>query len=366
MSRVGAFVAGVLVTAGLCAASGRAGAAVPDPAFPYAGPAFTAFVKDSYANAGGGDPGQFFRWMDARLADPKTRKALAPTVANSPAWAKKNWSAVATAEAARHKGMKGTKERIAEERRFAAALHRAVKTVIPKFSLDRGFEFVNTVKYGERQCYLQSVVVAGMLQASDIPAGVAMVYVNDKGAHTNNGHAVAVARLSDGTGLIVDCSDPTPFIRHEGLMLRDGGTGDYRYLEPIFRSPADSVIVAYRPADGGANVKPGAVAMLDTGFLNSQFDYYRGERTPGGFLAPRPTAAGLAGSAKHLERAVKECPRNPLAVYVLGRVYLKQGRRDVARRQIQSAYALYRKFGWVPPGEREALALVGLRTADAR
>lgn len=250
-----------------------------------------------------------------------------------------------------------TKARAVGERDLCANLHKAIKKQIPRFSLDRGFEFANTVKFGERQCYLQSVVIASLLQRAGVPAGVAMVSRNEKGAYCNNGHAVAIARLADGNDIIVDASDPAPFMTHQGLMVQVPQMAGYAYVEPVYDTAHR--ITAYRSQRGGKVLLPSAVAMLDVPFLRSQFTYYRGERTPGGlFTPPLVTRAGLAQSEKWLQKSVAECPRNPLAVYMLGRVQDRQGKIAPASQSYNNAYLLYTRYGWVPDAEIRALAAI--------
>ncbi|RYG46634.1 hypothetical protein EON79_09600, partial [bacterium] len=249
--------------------------------FPYGSPAFRTFVQDSL----GKEDKAFYRWFETSL---------------------------------RQKGYGGVKELMSyskDPKEMSAKLHEAIKKAIPKFSLDRGFEFRETVSRGERQCFLQSVLLAGLMQRSGFDAGVAMVWKNDKGSTSNNGHAVPIVRTKEGD-LIVDCSDPTPFMKHQGLYISDGNKG-YRFVQPRYKGDAISTYLA-----GGPVVARG----LGLDFLRSQFDFYRGERAPGGFLAAPKTASGLAASARYLERAQKECPENALAVYVLGRVYARQGK----------------------------------------
>src|SRR4029079_16762051 len=89
-------------------------------------------------------------------------------------------------------------ERAEAEQVLGGTIHRIIKKVIPKFSLQHGFEFYQAKDLGERQCFLQSVLVSGLLQRAGIDSGVVMVYKNIAGEATNNGHAVAVARLTNG------------------------------------------------------------------------------------------------------------------------------------------------------------------------
>ena len=60
-------------------------------------------------------------------------------------------------------GIADTSARARKEQAFAAWSHKLTKTIIPRFSLDRGFEFANVVRYGERQCFLQSVLIASLV-----------------------------------------------------------------------------------------------------------------------------------------------------------------------------------------------------------
>ena len=60
---------------------------------------------------------------------------------------------------------------------------------------------------GQRQCFLQSVLIAGLLQRMGISAGVAMVYRNPRGEESNNGHAVTLVKLPDGDDLVADAAE---------------------------------------------------------------------------------------------------------------------------------------------------------------
>ncbi len=209
------------------------------------------------------------------------------------------------------------------------------------------------------------MLIVGLLQAAGVDSGVAMVWINDAGHESNNGHAVAVARLADGTDLVVDASFPDPFADQAGLVVADA-SGGYCFVRPVYsghrlyvygrrRYAGSRFIRSYRSSKGTGEIR---VRMLDIPFLRSQFDYYRGERAPGGFTAKEKTPAGLAASARFLERAVRICPQNPLPVYVLGRVYARQGKLSLAKAQIVRGHALYERFGFVPRGPREAYAEV--------
>lgn len=308
--------------------------------YPYRGKAFTAMVTESCGQAGAGE---FYRWMEAAYREHRQEKQPATMAAWMQALRRSLTSARGRAR----------KTTVAHD--ACSRLHRLVKTMIPKFSLDRGFEFRNVVRYGERQCLLQSVLIAGILQKAGVDAGVVMVSRNEKGTDTNNGHVVTLVRLPDGTHSLVDASDPHPFARQQGLFVRMSG---YRYVYPVFRG-GGATISGYRPAAPGAKpLPPAGVRALDLSFIRSQFDFYRGERAPGGLLAAPATPEGLEASAGFLRRSVRRCPANPLTVFSLGRVYLRQGKKDEALSLVRQSQRIYTRAGWVPAGPREFLANV--------
>src|SRR5262249_37901085 len=152
--------------------------------------------------------------------------------------------------------------RAAEITKTGAWVHKLIKSMIPRFSLDRGFEFKNVVHYGERQCFLQSVLVAGLMQSMGVDAGVAMVSRNIQNTETNSGHAVCLVKLPDSTDIIVDCSDPTPFAEQKGLYVR---APRYKYVLPVYGEHSE--IRAYHAASDRADVPVGEVRTLDAGFL---------------------------------------------------------------------------------------------------
>ncbi|WP_018465988.1 tetratricopeptide repeat protein [Calidithermus timidus] len=305
------------------------------PQYPYHSSAFGRFLEDSYALAPAPKPKPFRGWLEAAYQ----------------AHDHEHLEQALTHRRARLEATRDPRKRAALEEATAIWLHRVVKTLIPRFSLERGFEFFNAVRFGERQCLLQSVLIAGLLQGVGLEAGVVMVWKNPEGKESNLGHAVALLRGSDGQDRLVDASDPTPFMRHPGLYLWDRGARDYRFVEAHFG--ALGAIRGYTRMADGKPLPLGLAQPLDVAFLRSQFDYYRGERAPGGFIGPS-TPAGLEASARFLERATARQPRNPLAVYGLGYVYRKQGRLEAARKQFQMAYQLYLAQGHVPSGPQEA------------
>lgn len=306
--------------------------------YPYRSPVFSAFVADSYREVPlRVEP--FYAWWEGAYA-------RHPNV-----WLEGHATLITAMEARRKElaAARGeAKTRL--ELETARWLHKLVKTLIPKFSLERGFEFVYTVERGERQCLLQSVLIAGMLQKMGLDAGVVMVWKNPQGQVSNNGHAVTVLRLPGGRDVLVDASDPEPFIRHQGLFVYDPAGRSYRFVEPVY---SQDFITAYRLREGSQRVNPDQLRPLSALFLRSQFYYYRGERAPGGFMGPsNPT--GLAASARFLEQAIHYDPYNPLPVYVLGHVYAKEGKKEAARKQYLQGYRLYRAFGYVPSGPQAA------------
>jgi len=305
-------------------------------AFPYEGQQFTKFVSDSYKVKGSGAPSDFYSWFDGGF---KTVTGSAP-------------SDYMAAEKTKIASLSGD-DRVAEEIKLGGDVHKIVKKVIPRFSLQHGFEFYQAKDLGERQCFLQSVLVCGLLQKAGMDAGVVMVYKNIAGQATNNGHAVAVERLSNGKDILVDCSDPTPNVQHQGLFMRDGAN-DYIYVNPQYA--ADNTITSYRQDGTAEDLAPRTLSTLDIPFIYSMFDYYRGERAQGGFFETPTNAAGLARSAMFLKKSIAENPHNPLAVYMLGHIYQKQGKSDAGMSQYLAARDLYARYGWVPQGVKDALA----------
>jgi tetratricopeptide (TPR) repeat protein len=309
--------------------------------YTFTGVAFAEFVRDSYRESG----------RTVEPFDPWLQNAYAQ---NPKAWLGKVATMSAALESRKLEitAQRNPAARARLERKTAAWLHRLVKVLIPKFSLERGFEFVNTVSFGERQCLLQSVLIAGLAQEMGIQGGAAMVWRNQNGITSNLGHMVTVFKLADGRDVLVDASDPEPFMRHQGLFMTDSSVHDLRFLEPIY--DADANIIAYKRSLDAVRLTPAQVRPLNHDFLRGQFYYYRGERAPRGFFGPS-TPEGLAASARLLEQAIRIDSRNPLAVYVLGLVYRKQGRTVEARAQLQKGFALYERYGFVPDGPREAI-----------
>jgi tetratricopeptide (TPR) repeat protein len=308
-----------------------------DEKYPYGSRQFTKFVDDSFENKGEGSADDFYNWMSNAYDSSQYRfKGHADL----------NFKELLREEKRRLSAVKSPAQKAHLELEICEQTHKLIKKMIPRFSLDRGFEFYYTVKNGERQCFLQSVLISSLLQDMGINAGVAMVWKNIHGENINNAHAVCIARLANNSDVIVDASEAEPFAKHQGLFLR---TTDYRFLRPIYGATGNKIYF-YRSINGHDRLRPYKVHTLDIPFLLSQFWYYRGERTPGALFSATRTRDGLDASARYLQTSIKASPMNPLAVYMLGRIYLLQGKEEQARSQFREAYKLYFKCGWVPDG----------------
>jgi hypothetical protein len=291
---------------------------LPALAFPLHGQEFSTLVQDSYREVRGAPA--FLPWLQGAYA-----RAFGASLER------------ALKEEGRRGGL--------EAARFAFLL---VKRLLPRFSLEEGYEFAYAALKGERQCLLQAVLVQGFLQEMGYEAGVYMVWRNPEGRESKLGHAVAVLRLK-GRDYLVDPSEPEPFARHRGLFL-DTAAG-YRFVEPVYTDGGG--IVGYRFQ--GRVLRPEEVRPLPFAFLRSQFYYYRGEQAKGGVFAKPSTRLGLERSLGMLERAVALDPKNPLALYVLGLTKRKLHRGGQA--ELEAAFRLYQAFGHVPEGPRRALGL---------
>jgi len=119
------------------AARGNAAAAMmpANERYPYGGAEFGRFVNASRGGWPGGAE-TFYRWMDAQL--PRT-KAAGPPPSSWPGWMDDKRRAL--------EGIRDPGARANAERDVSATVHRRVKLAIPRFSLDRGFEFRYTVQH---------------------------------------------------------------------------------------------------------------------------------------------------------------------------------------------------------------------------
>lgn len=339
-------LAGFLLVSGVCRAATSA------ERYPYSSPAFTRFLADSCRRTGTGTPSQFYQWLEKAYRTQNTGKpGSSATLA-----------ALLVSEKQKIARLPDANQKTQRELAVATQLHRLVKKAMPNFSLQEGFEFTNSVSKGERQCLLQSVLLAGLLQAMKVDAGVVMINRSLTGTVSNNGHCAALIHLSNGQDVFLDASDPKPFVRHLGLFGVESG---YRFLTPVFQG-ATPRIVGYTVVGTGGKIAPRQLRFLDAAFLRSQFDYYRGERTVGGLLSPPANWAGLEKEAALLRSSIKLCPQNPLPVYMLGRVYLREARPAPTKRWISQALTLYNRQGWTPSGALEAAAKlqIGPRSAQ--
>ncbi|MCC6485024.1 MAG: hypothetical protein IT209_09285 [Armatimonadetes bacterium] len=312
----------------------------PSTSYPFGSQVFSDWVQQSYDENGGGNREAFFSWFDKAWG--KANVHLGKNVSGTPLGQLK-----AAGDAL--KAIPSVR-RTQSELALCRAVHRAVKTTIPLFSLERGFEFSNVPTEYQRQCFLQSVLISGMLQRAGLDAGVVMVWKNPEGQTSNNGHAASLVRLSNGGAVIVDASEKQPFARHQGLY---GLAGYPVFVRPDY-APGQDIIRSYQAQRDARRLPVTAFAGMNRDFISSQFNYYRGERAPGGILSSAPTAAGLTKSAHFLQKAVRQCPSNSLAVYLLGRVYARQGHRDLAAHCFDKAMKSYERSGWLPDGPRQA------------
>jgi len=323
----------------------------PETGYPYAGTVFSDFVATSYKQApAAADRPEFFAWMQKSYVDSDVRFKGMEKV--------NDLGQVLAAIKERYAAASDNDAKTLLEKQTGAFCHKLIKKTIKHFSLDHGFEFYSVVDHGQRQCFLQSILIAGMMQRAGMHAGVAMVTRSDKGEDSNNGHAVTLVKLSNGNDLLVDDSHKTPFIKQQGLMVADSTGEHYRYVAPRYAADGDQINAYASMGDANSTIPTAEVSPLGISFLHSQFDYYRGERTPGGFFAKAKTTAGLTDSERFFTRAINEDPGNPLPMYALGRVQLRLGAKDAARQQFVQAYQLYSHYGYVPQGEEEALGLV--------
>lgn len=319
---------------------------------PYMSKTFDTFVEDSYRDGGKKDKSEFYKWMDSAYINWRDKSIEDGTFPFSGA-EKLTFNELLDRLNKSLVSLSVTEEKVKKEREILQWTHRYIKTVIPQFSLRRGYEFRNVVAYGERQCFLQSVLISGLFQKMGINSGVYMVYINNNKQETNNGHAVVVVKLSDGKDILVDASDPKPFMAHEGLFGKIS-TG-YIYIRPEYDDLND--ILSYRTSYDNKDINTASVMPLDIFFLRSQFYFYRGEWTDGGLHAKNMerTAEGLEKAKKYMEKSVKLCSQNPLAVYMEGRIYEELKEEDMAKKYFRDAGVLYSHDGWMPKLLKEKL-----------
>ena len=217
MKRIHLLFGGLLLASVTALGAGLASRLQPESRYPFGSSAFDALIRDSEAETASAKRSGFETWLGAAYT--RSPKAQLEGFKSLPA--------ALEARQAAYRKLGSVAAKVAFERETGAWLHRMVKASIPKFSLDRGFEFTNTVALGERQCLLQSVLIAGLLQRIGIDAGTVMIWRNLTGATSNLGHVSTLLRLSNGTALLVDASEPMAFPRHQGVFSFNKKLGQY-------------------------------------------------------------------------------------------------------------------------------------------
>lgn len=324
------------ITAALTVPAQAGPAAVP-ATLAFSGPEFRGLAAESYRQQS--LKGEFGDWLAQAYLKAGVPLAKGKTLAGALAQRKAQLAAARTPA-----------EQDALARETATWAWTFIKKAVPNFSLERGFEFASIPRYGERQCLLQSTIIAGLLQETGLNAGLVMVWKSMNGQESNLGHVTSVLRLPSGAGDVqVDASEPQPFATHQGVLAAAGG--NLLFLRPVFSS--GNVIASYISVKGGNALPANGMNFLSLDYLRSQYDYYRAERTIGGVLGTgtgRATPEGLRRSEELLLKALKTEPNNALAAGVLGTVYRKQGRTSEAKTQYRRAAALYQVQGHLPAG----------------
>jgi hypothetical protein len=329
--------------------------------YPYGSEQLDAFIRNSYAETGRPYYKEFYAWMNESY---KNWRDYALQEQTFPFPGAEKLGFMEMCEWARRgiesRGEGASREK--EEIKLASGVHTIIKGIITRFSLQRGYEFANVVQYGERQCFLQSVLIASILQSAAMEAGVIMVYKNERGEESNNGHAVVLVRLNGNEDVLVDASEPTPFAHHQGLFCNSAdGTV---YVEPFYDN-SGIFITSYTRASGAGTMARNEIKCQDLPFLESMFDVYRGEWVAGGFHDGAKSKDGMNQAGRYFLRGIKLCPENPLAVYFYGRVQEELKDKDLASAYFLQAQRLYQKSGWVPEGLKERLRKFDLPVSPA-
>jgi hypothetical protein len=337
------------------------------PPYPYGGAVFTDFVMDSYKYgkkvvATPTVAMQYYTGMDAQLQKPAVQKVLAKHAEQELPWREKSWTQIVAAFRQEREKTSNVATRRRLEETFLATLHKTIKTQIPTFSLEEGFEFCNAIDKGKRQCFSQSVLLSGLLQAAGMDAGVVMVWKSETGQVSNNGHAISLVTLADGSRLFIDCSEQHPYSTPQGVFMeRMDKANNYRFVRPVFVNGEMPVVEKFLQATRSEPVPIPSLTTVNVAFLRSQFDYYRGERTNNGIMTSKPSTQGVREADLHLTRGVQICPQNPLPFYQLARVRYRLGERKDAQERATRAYRLYDSYGYIPDGVQELFNLTRKR-----
>ena len=329
----------VILLCGLAAGGRAEEKVVEEIAFPhpYGSEAFAGFVEGSYRVTGAGSTENFSSWMEG--------STLGAARAFSAGKLGSDWADLLERHRAALEQTKDPEERARKEMALGVWLHAMVKSALPNYDLNRGFELAYAAQRQERQCLLQSILISSLLQAMGVDAGTAMIYQNREGQYTNNTHVVVMLKLATGRDAVVDASYKETLVAHKGLMAMTDGR--YRYVRPVYTNDYRE-ITAYREEPSRRMLEPKDVRPMDAAFVRSQIDFYRGERAPGGVLARATSRAGLERSVRFFESSLTHAARNPLPAYFLARTYETQGRTGDAHQQYLAARGLYSQAGWIP------------------
>ncbi|MDX2065403.1 MAG: hypothetical protein SFX74_06640 [Fimbriimonadaceae bacterium] len=301
--------------------------ATDPPVFPYRSPVLRELITESCTITQTPDPARFERDFTPKLAEGLGMPYDA-------------WVANAKLQL---KGLRGPA--LATRRRaLGGEAWRAIKQSIRKFSLDRGFEFANVINTGERQCLLQSVLIASFLHDTGTPAGLVMVWENPRGQRSFLGHVAVMLPLDAERSIIVDASEKVPFVTSGGIFARTEGR--YRFLRPAYNAAGEIVEVS-----GGRQRWPSKrVLPLTWGYTRSMFHFYRGERAPDGYAFTPSTDSGLETSRRWLRKSVAYDASNVLAWHVMAIVERKLGLATAAATAQRSARLTAAAGGWPQPG----------------
>ena len=281
---------------------------------------FDTFLQDSIANTNTSSTSEFYAWLNSKLLTLKIPAGLQDKSLDS-------------------------ETRTSLEIALAKELHSWIKKSLPRYSLVKGFELTNASLHSQRQCFLQAVLLNSILHGNKVKAAIAMVNVNEIGEETNNGHAIVIIKLSNGNDIILDGSEPRPFLRHQGLFICT--PNGYLYAKPVYIM--NSYQISYYNSNINSSTIPTSyVKSFDFNFLRSQFYYYRGEQVKNGSIADKPTKKGLAASESYLKTAYQYCPANPLVSYLLAKTYTILGDENAAK-WTDNAKSIYASYGWIPP-----------------
>ena len=319
--------------------------------YPYKSAKMDKFIIDSYNNTNSMDYKQFYKWMDDKFTQwlKENKKKLPVNLMD-----KSNFTEFCSASKRELQAVKDNKKKEKAIINLCQWLHKYIKKIIPVFSLQRGYEFSNVVLFGERQCYLQSVLIASILQYMGIDAGVVMVNKNEKGVESNNGHAVTLVKISKDKLIVVDASEPYPFAIHQGLFLKRDG--NYIYLVPNYNT--DKIIKDFNTYNN-KKVSNREVSCLNEDFLNSQFYVYRGEWVDGALHDNKKSAVGIKKANNYFKKAVEICSENTLALYFYARSFEEMGEKENAVKYFDKAYKCCVKYGFVPPNLKTKIKLIG-------